>query len=225
MATRKKQAAPISAPSHPVTEFEVCEGGALRVADFDEAQTRADFFEDAAFQWRDSPQSLHDAMVDCPPLAWAVHSIYSEFRDEIEADLKAALVRERENRERIAALKSRLSLLPEEPHDGAPEWLLGLVTSEFETRIVPDIEDWFSSPPDWSFEDDYLDESGTAQGAALLFFQDMDPDELETLGIDIVEGDRPGSTYYAAELNQDINDANLAALDAGIPVHFRPSSR
>ena len=66
-----------------------------------EAETRADFFEDAAHQWKDSPQSLHDAMVDCPPLAWAVHSIYSEFRDEIEVDLKAALVSENRNHERI----------------------------------------------------------------------------------------------------------------------------
>ena len=40
-------------------------------------------------------------MVDCPPLAWAVHSIYSEFRDEIEVDLKAALVSENRNHERI----------------------------------------------------------------------------------------------------------------------------
>ena len=38
--------------------------------------------------------------------------------------------------------------------------------------------------------------------------------------IDIVEGDRPGSTYYAAELRGDMDTANRAAEAAGIPVRF-----
>ncbi len=46
--------------------------------------------------------------------------------------------------------------------------------AKFEDRIVPEIDKWFTEPPDWSYEDDYLPESGTAQGAAALaFFRDM----------------------------------------------------
>jgi hypothetical protein len=88
---------------------------------------------------------------------------------------------------------------------------------------VPDIETWFEEPPDWNFEDDYLPDSGTAQGAALAFFSDMAADELETLGVEIVEGDHPGSDYYAAELRGDIDAANRAAEKAGIPVRFVPA--
>jgi hypothetical protein len=40
------------------------------------------------------------------------------------------------------------------------------------------------------------------------------------LGVDIVEGEHPGSTYYAAELRGNIDEANRAAEAAGIPVRF-----
>jgi len=52
------------------------------------------------------------------------------------------------------------------------------------------------------------------------FFQSMDVDQLETLGVEVVEGEHPGSTYYAAELRNDIDQANRAAQQAGIPVRF-----
>jgi hypothetical protein len=62
-------------------------------------------------------------------------------------------------------------------------------------------------------------------GAALEFFQSMDGDALDSVGVTIVEGDYPGSTYYAAELTGDIDAANKAAALAGIPVRFKESSR
>ena len=43
---------------------------------------------------------------------------------------------------------------------------------------------------------------------------------LLTLGVEQIEGDRPGSTYYAAELRGDIDEANRAAEAAGIAVRF-----
>jgi microcompartment protein CcmL/EutN len=48
----------------------------------------------------------------------------------------------------------------------------------------------------------------------------MTADDLETLGVDLVEGEHPGSTYYAAELRGDIDEANRAAEAAGIPARF-----
>ena len=99
-------------------------------------------------------------------------------------------------------------------------WLLALTTREFEEWVSSEIEKWFESPPDWAFEDDYLPQSGTAQGAAMEFFQSMDVDQLETLGVEVVEGEHPGSTYYAAELRNDIDQANRAAQQAGISVRF-----
>jgi hypothetical protein len=204
----------------PITEFEVAEGGTLRMANYAEAETRAGFYDDVASCWSRSPKDLAEAMDECQPLAWAVHSIYSDFRDEISAELRDAEAAGIGSKRKLAALKARLDTLPEEPEEGAAGWLLGMTRKQFKDRVVPEIEKWFAEPPDWAFEDDHLPESGTAQGAALAFFRDMTADDLETLGVDLVEGEHPGSTYYAAELRGDIDEANRAAEAAGIPARF-----
>lgn len=207
-------------PAEPITEFEVSDGGTLRMADFAEAKTRAEFYEYVASFWSRSPKDLAEAMDECQPLAWAVHSLYSDFREELEADLQEVHDAGSGHPKRLAALKARFQALSEEPEEGASAWLLSLTNKEFEDRVVPVIEKWFGEPPNWSFEDDCLPESGTAQGAALEFFRDMAADDLETLGVEVVEGEHPGSTYYAAELRGDIEEANRAAEAAGIPVRF-----
>ncbi len=220
MSQTDKMPSPPTEPAEPVTIFEVCDGGTLRMADHAEAETRAEFYEYVAAFWSRSPKELAAAMNQCQPLAWAVHQIYSEVRDGLVADLEDAQAAGGESELRLATLRARLETMPEEPEEGASEWVLNLTRAEFESTVVPEIEKWFGEPPDWSFEDDYLPESGTAQGAALAFFRDMDADDLETLGVDIVEGEHPGSTYYAAELCVDIDEANRAAEAAGIPVRF-----
>jgi hypothetical protein len=49
MATSKKIGTPISMPAEPVTVFEIGEdGGTLRIADYPEPQTRAEFYKDMA---------------------------------------------------------------------------------------------------------------------------------------------------------------------------------
>jgi hypothetical protein len=45
---------------------------------------------------------------------------------------------------------------------------------------------------------------------------------LEALNVVIVEGDHPGSSYYAAELRMPIGETNAAARRKGIPLLFTP---
>lgn len=207
-------------PAEPITVFEVSDGGTLRMANFAEAETRAEFYEYVAGFWSGSPKDLAEAMSECQPLAWAVQSIYSDFRNELEADLQAAQGAGGGHKRKLANLKARLDALPEEPEEGAADWLLSLTSNEFESRIVPEIERWFGESPDWDSEDDYLPQEATAQGVALLFFSHMADDELEAVGVDIIEGEYPGSSYYAAELTSDIDEANRAAEAAGLRVRF-----
>lgn len=208
----------------PLTTFDVIGSRTLIMADFFEPQIRSDFYEDVSQWWFESPAHLADAMEECQPLAWAVQSIYTKVRDEIRSDLEKSVHSPDVVNERSAALTARLNLMPEEPEDGVNTWLLSLTTSEFQHRIVPDIDAWFDSPPNWNWEDDHLPSGATPQGAALEYFQNMDSEVLDTLGVDIIEGDRPGSTYYAEELAVDIEAANKAAADAGIPVRFKRSN-
>jgi len=41
------------------------------------------------------------------------------------------------------------------------------------------------------------------------------------LGVDIIEGEHPGSSYYAAELRQDVDYANQVAKEMGLGFRFR----
>jgi hypothetical protein len=54
----------------------------------------------------------------------------------------------------------------------------------------------------------------------MQFFEEMDPSDLDALGVEIVEGEHPGSSYYAARLRGDLKAANRAAKKHDIPVRF-----
>ncbi len=208
-----------------VTEFEVDSLGTLVVSDYWEPKMRADFYEAASDSWSESPAHLLDSMKECEPLAWAVHTIYTEIRDEIQANLDEISDTSEAFKKRVSALKNRIKAMPDEPEAGVQSWLLALTYSEFETRVMPEIEKWFNSPPDWNWEDDHLPQDVTAQGAALEFFKNMDRNSLNIIGVKIIEGEHPGSSYYAAKLIEDIDQANKAAADAGIPVRFTKNQR
>jgi len=72
---------------------------------------------------------------------------------------------------------------------------------------------------EWDYEE-AARRSNTPQGAALRFWRDGPPD-LDILGVEVVEGECPGSTFFAAVLRISIPEANDHASHAGIPVRFR----
>ena len=69
---------------------------------------------------------------------------------------------------------------------------------------------WESWPSGWS-----------SQGRALSFFESIDADVVNALGVVIIEGDHPGSSYFAAELHASFEDANAAAKKLKLPFRFR----
>lgn len=67
-----------------------------------------------------------------------------------------------------------------------------------------------------------LDNLITRRGrSAYRFFSNMDYADLRTLGVKVIEGECPGSSYFAAELRIPIDEANARAEAAGIDVRFR----
>lgn len=82
------------------------------------------------------------------------------------------------------------------------------------------IADWLEDPVNWDGME-WWDKGWSGQGRALRFFQSMDSELRDALGVAIVEGDRPGSTYLAAELRLSISDANATAKEVGLPFRFR----
>ncbi len=71
-------------------------------------------------------------------------------------------------------------------------------------------------------EDDYeyADLHGeSSRGEALSFFRN-EPETADIFNIVIVEGDRPGSSYFAAELRMDMSEANELAARLNLPIRF-----
>ena len=76
-------------------------------------------------------------------------------------------------------------------------------------------------PTTFSVDPD-LDNLITRYGrSAYRFFSSMDYADLRTLGVKVIEGEFPGSSYFEAELRIPIDEANARAEAAGIPVRFK----
>ncbi len=195
----------------PITTFEVWKGGTLAEAGFEENTSRRDFYQ-CRDQWK-GPGELVEAMDECPPLAWQILDAYSDFLREREAEIESA------NPASARKLNAKLDAMPEESENGAREWIARVPPAVFRS-VARRMSDWFDQPPDWASEEDYIDEHLTAHGAALAYFRDMDASLRNDLKILIVEGEHPGSTYYAAELAQSDDEANRVAEAVGLAIRF-----
>ncbi len=103
---------------------------------------------------------------------------------------------------------------------GARDWYEWIASSkEVRDSVSDSLTDWLDGAPDeWDWE--MADLGGyTGRGHALLFFQ-REFETAENLNIQIIEGDHPGSSYYAAELRGGIEETNALAEARGIPIRF-----
>jgi len=217
MPRQKREAVP---KEEPPTIFEVGADGLLRVADFVDATTREDFYEDDLFGALSSPTALLEALEACPPLEPVLHTLYCEARDRLLQEIAQAQQSDPLDEEELEELTDRLDAMPDEPGDGLEQWLGDLWGTDFEEWVAPRVQAWMDNPPDWDDEAFHLLDRGTGQAVAYGFFRDMDTDAVDLLGVKVIEGDRPGSTYYAAELHSDIEAANAAAVANRIAVRF-----
>lgn len=80
------------------------------------------------------------------------------------------------------------------------------------------IVDWLAAPIEWQ-ED--MPDNATAVGSAKRYFENEDLATLDKLGVWIIEGEFPGSTYYAAELRKKVEEANEIAQKLGLSYRFR----
>jgi hypothetical protein len=193
--------------------FNVNDFGTLSVADFDEPQTRADAYSTDAIELKDI-DTLQE-FAERTSLGNRLQNHYTDYRDglvdELEEAPTAALRR---------TLKKRLAKLLDDPDTGWMTWL-EVEPEKAQAEFADIIADYLNEPPDWGNEFEWMPDSATAQGEAYRYFSMTDQDQLETLGVIIVEGDCPGSSYFAAELRLSVEEANCAAQAADIPIRFK----
>jgi hypothetical protein len=203
-------------------------------------RVRADVFEDVS-RGHSNPDYLIMDVEACPPLAWHLQWLAQKKLSEVVKELEVlrAPLDDNEDRDdlakgahvayrpvgastaevvarRVALLRLQQALA--DPDDGWKEWvtLEGAVGLPSFHRVI---DEWLKKPissTDW----DYVLQSNTPS-RAYGFFARTEPEILDALGIVVVEGEHPGSTYYAAELRGPIDAANAAAKELGLPFRFR----
>jgi hypothetical protein len=82
--------------------------------------------------------------------------------------------------------------------------------------FIDQVEAWLDDPAGKEAAEQF---SGVA--LAKKYFECLDYKTLDGIGVQIIEGDHPGSSYYAAVLRQDIDYVNQVARDLGLTFRFR----
>jgi N-formylglutamate amidohydrolase len=238
-AVARMAAVPLAAPAvaPPRDEetprvFEVCDGGDLRLAGFEDPRTRAECFEEELDGWFESPAAMADIAERFWPLDTAVYWLCAEEREalakriaELEAEVDAEDGEPRSvpvAKEQLRDLRRALDAMPQSDPDAARDWLRSLDAATFRARVVPYMTRWSAERPDGE-EVDAASIEVTGRGIAFGCFEGMDYDDCEKLGVEVIDGDRPGSSDFAAELRGDIGAANRAAREADLAVRFVPA--
>lgn len=98
--------------------------------------------------------------------------------------------------------------------DGLDAWIQQAPLDELATVV----DNWLASDLPSCYE---IPPSMGPMGAAYSFFLGQEFTVLQGLGIAIVEGEHPGSSYFAAELRIPVEEANHAAAALDIPIRFK----
>ncbi|MFB9147128.1 hypothetical protein ACFFU2_11455 [Halomonas alkalicola] len=196
--------------------FEVDDSGTLSLAGYEAPKTRSDIY-DVDKRWHESPERLRFAMEDCPALMEAVHNIYSRYWMG-DGPRGARTSKQRKLIDRVIEQTRHLA---SDPEDGMGLWFMMMGPETFQEVLVADVNDWLSSDIDWTWDDT----SGISlplngQDAAYEYLKDLPANEMDAIGIVLVEGDVPGSSYYAAELTSPPQRATAAARALGRPLEF-----
>lgn len=85
---------------------------------------------------------------------------------------------------------------------------------------VQKIEQWPKEPIEWE-KSEWFPRNVGRQGKALSFFNNQPIELLNLFGVVIIEGEHPGSSYFAAELRNGIDQANEGAEALGLPFRFK----
>ena len=202
---KKKKPAPKRKPAirrWDIDEFEVGDGGALRPAGFADPETREDIYNVSLTGLR-TPADLVYEMDNCQALECEMVSFYESEGDDLEPP---------------PSTRRRRTARPLTVEEQTRAWLLKVNRGFFEKILVPHVTQWLRAPWELGEEDDAQLRSG--QEAALKYFLNMEHASLEVLGVKTIEGEFPGSSYFAAELRRPLAEANRAAEAAGLPVRF-----
>ena len=194
--------------------FEVNESGTIVEPGDQGPETRSDVYDISSAMLK-TPEDLIDEVDQYDELRGHFQSMASDELDEVRLALDDDEQLSAAQRLRLTNLET--ALLDED--DGWRDWIL-IEGKDGLPRFKEAIDTWLDEDVDWS-QMEFWPRGWSAQGRALSFFQEMDTETTDALGVVIIEGEHPGSTYYAAELRNDIADANATAAKLSLPFRFK----
>lgn len=193
-------------------EFEVDEYGSISTPGWELPDTNGEAYELELGEWSTGEDLV--AVASCAAgleyaMACAFQVLVDDANDLLEKSGRAAL---------SGAEERVLELHDELGEEGWTEWLKGASEPELQ-YAAREIQFWLDEGFDANDLDGECLHIGPYAGP-YSFFSGLDREELDTLGVKIVDGDRPGSSYFAAELHEDLDEANRIAAEIGLPVRF-----
>lgn len=191
--------------------YEVNEYGTLVDPSVPEPTIRRDVFD----IWTKGIKTTNDlisAIQDCTPLEGYFQQLGQDRKNEVEEQLDVARGSKKQH------LETLFDALDDED-SGWIDWLK-LDGQKSIRKHINVIEEWLNEAIDWS-ESEWFSSSNSGQEQAKLFFHYLDQNVLDELGVVIVEGCHPGSSYYAAELRNDIENANITSRKLGLKFRFK----
>ena len=113
------------------------------------------------------------------------------------------------------------AMADDEAADPEGDWQTWLAQADSNTvdDLISETNDWLDGEPDERDWEKANHRGYSGRGAALSYFRDCFEDN-DLLDIVIVEGDCPGSSYFAAELRMSLPEANALVEEHGIPIRF-----
>lgn len=194
--------------------FEVKDYGTIVVSGNDEPEVNSDVYESISVAYLKTPQDVVDEVNSYRELRSHFVDLASKELEQVELDLDDE---DLAKPQRKALLELREAL--QDVDEGWCDWVM-LAGKKGVPRFRDAINEWLGEPVNW-MGTEFWPEGWSSQGRALSFFRDLDSSTTEALGVQIIEGEHPGSSYYAAELRCDITEANATAVALGLPFRFR----
>ena len=201
--------------------FFVRDGYTLDYGEYNAPSTRGDAFDFGDYELR-SPEALLESANQFPPVMWELQRQYYCFWNTLREGKRTAHPSGAND-----GTSEEGEIWPEDADEEIIEKWMDQMSDKEVSDLSSAMRVWADSKPDWVNEEgDYFSIPASGQDYALEFFQNYaDQEVVEKLGIVIVEGVRPGSTYFAAELRIPIEEANERAEAAGVPVRFKAKCR
>jgi len=215
MKFSRKSSSRVVPLSAPLFFYEVAEYGTISDPSVPASKLRAEVFHGVSPAFIGSTDDLISEVEGCSPLASHFSILAADHLSDIEEELDADALGFVERR-RLAFL---VAALRDDPDTGWRDWV------EYEgdaglASFKEIIQDWLDDDVDWD-EAKWFDSGGSRQDAALGFFSGLDTKVRKALGVVIIEGEHPSSSYYAVELRNEITSVNQAAQALGLVFRFR----